>query len=104
MRFITSVGSLLLICLSACTWVKPEAEAAKVVLVKPIHAESCKKLGTANATTKAKLAGVNRGAKKVASELLTLAQNEAVSMGGNTLVATTKVLEDKQSFSVFFCE
>lgn len=89
---------------SACTWVKPNEGAGDIALVKPIHAQGCNKLGTATAQTREKVAGISRKDKKVAAELLALAKNEALSMGGNTLVAIGTPKEGKQSFEVYSCE
>lgn len=90
--------------LGACTWVKPEPEAAEIQVVKPEHVENCKKLGEASAQTKDKLIGLQRKSKKVSEELLTLAKNEAASMGGNTLVSVEAPEDGKQSFLVYLCE
>ncbi len=91
------------VCLMACTWVKPEEGAQDIALVKPAHVETCKKLGTASATSKSKVLGITRGERKVAEELLVLAKNEALSLGGDTLVSETSPEEGQQHFSVYKC-
>ncbi len=103
MRIVLAIGFSLFV-LSACTWVKPEPDARQVAIVKPIHTQNCKKLGNASAQTKYKIAGLQRKSKKVSEELLMLAKNEAVSMGGNTIVSLKAPIEGRQSFSVFLCE
>lgn len=91
-----------ILALSACTWVKPEPGAFDVDLRKPEEVAACKKLGNASTRTKASF-GLNRNADKVAIELLTLARNEAVKMGGNTVVPVGQVMGGAQTFAVYTC-
>lgn len=91
-----------ILALSACTWVKSEPGAFDVNLKKPEEVAACKKLGNATTRTKASF-GLNRNADKVAIELLTLARNEAVKMGGNAVVPTGQVMGGTQSFAIYSC-
>ncbi|SMF64459.1 protein of unknown function [Alteromonadaceae bacterium Bs31] len=89
--------------MSACTWVKPVDGVEAVALVKPELAQNCKKLSKVSAQVKHKVGFVNRGSKKVAQELLTLARNDAVEEGADTIVALGEPLEGKQSFQLYKC-
>lgn len=88
---------------SACTWVKPVYEAKDVALVKPAHIVQCKKVGSTNSSVPHKITFIPRGKKKVAEELLTLAKNEAVRVGGDTLVADGPGTQGNQNFLVYKC-
>lgn len=96
------IALLSILALSACTWVKSEPGAFDVNLRKPDEVMNCKKLGSATTNTKPSF-GLNRNADKVAIELLTLARNEAVKMGGNTVVPTAPVIGGSQPFAIYQC-
>lgn len=86
-----------------CSWVNEKPGAESVALVKAAHVESCEKLGTASASVKHKMMGVERKTAKVSQELLTLAKNEAVALGGDTIVSESAPEEGSQSFKVYKC-
>ena len=88
---------------SACTWVDPIPGASSVTLVQPTHVSNCKRLGTTTSQVKAKVGIINRNDDKVAGELLTLAQNSAVEVGGDTLVAEGAPSEGTQKFIMYKC-
>lgn len=88
---------------SGCTWVDPIAGASSVTLVTPAHVSNCKSLGTTTSQVKAKIGIINRNDEKVAGELLTLAQNSAVEIGGDTLVAEGAPNEGTQRFRIYKC-
>lgn len=93
------------VCLaSACTWVKPAPGAEHVALVKPAHTENCRYLGEASATVKHSLAGLKRKQAKVADELVNLARNEAIKMGGDTIVSAAEPSDGRQQFKVYACQ
>lgn len=88
---------------SGCTWVDPIAGASSVTLVQPAHVTNCKSIGTTTSQVKAKVGIINRNDEKVAGELLTLAQNSAVEVGGDTLVAEGAPSEGTQKFRIYKC-
>lgn len=88
---------------TGCTYVKTDSAAENIVLANESRIQNCQRLGTANASVKADIVGIDRKSTKVASELLALARNEAASMGGNTLVADSEISEGKQRFIVYQC-
>ncbi len=89
--------------MAACTWVKPVDGVEAVALVKPEVAQKCQKMSKVSAQVKHKVGFVNRGSKKVAEELLTLARNDAVEEGADTIVALGEPVEGKQSFQLYKC-
>ena len=103
MRNIISLGLLLLV-LSACTWVELAPEAENVRIVEAVHVANCKLVGTTTVTVKADVASFKRDAEKIKSELETLARNEAIRLKGDTLVAATDIQEGEQTFNVYKCK
>jgi Domain of unknown function (DUF4156) len=88
---------------SGCTWVDPIPGASNVTLVQPTHVSHCKSVGTTTSQVKANIGMINRNEEKVAGELLTLAQNSAVEVGGDTLVAETAPSGGTQRFRIYKC-
>jgi len=88
---------------SGCTWVDPIPGASSVTLVTSAHVSNCKPLGTTTSQVKARIGIINRSDEKVAGELLTLAQNSAVEIGGDTLVAEGAPSEGTQRFKIYKC-
>jgi hypothetical protein len=103
--FRPSLAAIVLVCLagSSCTWVDPDAGAGNVALVMPKHVTDCKSLGTTIAEVKDKVGFINRSEEKVAEELLTLAKNAAVKLGGDTLVADGAPVDGTQRFKIYKC-
>ena len=99
----TTTVILMALLTSACTYVKTDSAAQNIVLANESRVQNCKRLGTASASIKASIAGIDRKKSKVASELLALARNEAATMGGNTLVASSDIEEGRQRFAVYQC-
>lgn len=89
---------------SGCTWVEPMQGTSGVMLVLPMHVSNCTSIGTTISQVKAKVGIINRSDDKVAEELLTLAKNSAVELGGNTLVAEGAPSEGSQKFRIYKCQ
>ena len=102
MRNIISLG-LVLLFLSACTWVELTPEAESVRIVEAVYVANCKLAGTTTVTVKADVASFKRDAEKIKSELETLARNEAIRLKGDTLVAATDIQDGEQTFKVYKC-
>lgn len=92
-----------LLTLSSCTWVQPVPGASRVTLVMPEHVSQCQLLGTGTFQVKAQVGPIHRNEAKVREELLTLAKNSAVEMGGDTLVAEGPPTRGSQRFKTFKC-
>ena len=86
-----------------CTWVDSVPGASRVTLVGPQHVSQCQPLGTTTSQTKAQVGPVHRSESKVQEELLTLAKNSAVEIGGDTLVAEGPPLQGSQRFRIYKC-
>lgn len=102
-KFLLSLFTLFCLIFSGCTWVEPVENAASVSLRNSTDISGCERLGTATSSVKDRLGWFERDEEQVASELLTLAQNSAVSMGGDTLVATADPEDGYQEFGVYSC-
>lgn len=102
MRNIISL-CLVLIFLSACTWVELAPEAEDVRIVDAVHVANCKMVGTTTVSVRADVASFKRDPEKIKSEVETLARNEAIKLKGDTLVATTDIQDGEQTFKVYKC-
>ena len=101
-RTVIFLGFLLV--LGACTWVKPTDNSSAVSVVQDTHVSSCKPLGKTLSSVKDRLGVLKRREHKVAEELIVLAKNAAVSMGGDTLVVDSAVTNGTQGFRVYQCK
>ena len=90
-------------CLPACTWVEPTKESSGVTLVKSFNVNSCKKLGSTNATVTQKIGPVTRDDDVVMEELITLAKNRAAKMGGDSIVAQEPLVDGSMSLDIYRC-
>jgi len=99
----TIAGMSALAVLSACTWVKPTPEGEKVAVSDRAGVEHCLREGELIASLKSRVGAFERNPGKVAGELETLARNEAVSMGGDTVVAESEISEGRQTFGIYKC-
>lgn len=88
---------------SACTWVDVKEGAEEVVVGKEGNTRGCEKLSEAKVKVADNVGPINRGAEKVAQELVNLAKNEAVSSGGDTIVPISEVEDGSQSFAIYNC-
>jgi hypothetical protein len=88
---------------SACTWVKVSEDATRVAVTDLAHVTNCEKVRNVNVKVKASVGPVDRHSAKVATELATLARNEAVNFGGDTVAPTSEINAGSQSFGVYKC-
>ena len=94
---------LVLLFLSACTWVDLAPEAESVRIVEAVHVANCKMVGTTTVSVRSDVASFKRDAEKIKTELETLARNEAIRLKGDTLVAATEIQDGEQTFKVYKC-
>lgn len=93
-----------LVTISACTWVKLEKAGANVRVVGSEQSlASCSYKGEITTTVTNRVVGVERNSIKVADELETLARNEAVGLGANTLQPQTEAVAGEQRFVAYHC-
>lgn len=98
--------ALLSVGLSACAWVDlaPEAEPVRVV-ASTADAAHCEKAGEIGTSTMARFLFVSRGKKKIATELDTLARNDAAKLGANVVAPLGPVsMEGGRRYAAFRCE
>jgi hypothetical protein len=88
---------------SACTWVKPSARSHEISLLTQDQVVNCVKKGSTSSKTLSKITFVPRSNDKTFSELVMLAKNEAVILGGDTVVAEGRMEEGRQTFGVYRC-
>ena len=104
-----SIVLLTAICLASlafgCAWVKLAPEAEDVQIAPSAEAvASCRKVGTINSQTKARVGFFARGQEKLSEELATLARNEAAEMGADTVLAEgPPSVEGRQRFGAYRC-
>lgn len=88
---------------AGCTWVDAVPGSSKVTLVMPEHVTQCRSVGTTVSSVKDKVGIIHRNEAKVTDELLQLAKNSAVEMGGDTLVAEGGPVDGTQKFRIYNC-
>lgn len=86
-----------------CTWVHISPAGQEVRVVSAAAVNKCEKIGVTTVTLAAKIAGIKRSAKKVATELQTLGRNSGAEMGGDTIVPVSDIAQGEQSFEVYRC-
>jgi len=95
---------LMVLLVSSCTWVKLSQEANNIELKNSGELAACQRVGVATAQTKSNIWFYQRDQETVAEEALTLARNEAVKMGGNTLISMGELVNGRQQFAVYLCK
>jgi len=94
---------MIIIGISACTWIEPTKESLEVILVKPGNISFCDKLGTTHVTVTHKIGILTRDEKAVTEDLITVAKNNAAKKGGDSIVARGENIEGKMSFDIYKC-
>lgn len=89
---------------SACTWVKVSEAGNDVAVSNQANVAGCDKMRTVSVKVADNLGPVNRGAEKVATELATMARNEAVKFNGDTVVPISAISDGSQDFAVYKCK
>ena len=97
------IACFLVLNVAACTWVELSPQGENVRVLATNEVTSCEHVGKTTAVTAAKLAGFERHADKVQTELNTLARNSAIEIGGDTVVAVDRPVEGRQVFEVYRC-
>lgn len=104
MNIIRNGLSLLLVLgLSACTWVKPSAQGAQIKVTTADEVGRCRKVGTTTVSVMDKVVGVPRSYRTMSEELANLARNEAPSLQGDTVVPVGDIINGQQQFEVYDC-
>ncbi len=90
--------------LASCATVKPTAGSDNVKLITAEEASQCERLGTASAQVLDKVVFLPRGDAPMADELLVLAKNEAVKMGGNAVTAASEIVDGTREYIIYNCQ
>lgn len=97
----------LLICAalaSGCTWVKMSPDGAGVRVASAREdLSACQRRGEIGVTVEDQVAFYKRSSIKVRDELETLARNEAVSLGADTVQPKTEPRDGEQRFIAYAC-
>jgi hypothetical protein len=88
---------------SSCTWVKVTEKGSSVAVANTANVRGCTNLSEVTVSVTSKVGFIKRDADKVATELTTLARNEAVGLNGDTIVPSSTIENGKQSFNVYKC-
>jgi hypothetical protein len=88
---------------SGCTWVSLTSAGEGVRLMGAVNVGNCQRIGGTTARTLNEVARVDRSGEKLQGELITLARNEAATMGGNAIIPESVIQNGAQSFGVFSC-
>lgn len=102
MRKIIGLGLVVLL-LSACSWVKMSPEGEEVTVAKAAHVANCKFAGTTTVSVKSDIVSFKRDAETMKTELETLARNEANKLKGDTIVPVTEIKDGEQTFKIYKC-
>jgi hypothetical protein len=90
--------------IGACTWVPMEKGAAGVrVLAMGASTAGCTKLGEIEGNVTDRVAVYQRNPLRVQEELETMARNEAVGLGANTVVPAEPAHDGRQRFLAWRC-
>ncbi|GAB6196439.1 DUF4156 domain-containing protein [Lysobacter xanthus] len=101
-RRVVAVG--LALALGGCTWVPMEKGADAVrVLAMGAATPSCTKLGEIEGDVVDKVALYERNALRVQEELETMARNEAVGLGANTVQPLEAPRDGRQRYTALRC-
>ena len=92
-----------LLSLTACSWVKPIPGADEVVLLKLQDVEHCTRIGTTHTQTLDRFGLLDRNETTIQQELVKLAQNDAVRLRGDTIVAISPLKEGMMTFAIYRC-
>lgn len=102
-RSLIFIVPILLTATACAPWVKLTAAGADVRHVSSQVAATCTRVGRVSGVTRQRVAGVGRNDERVRAELLTMARNEAATLGANAVVATSEITDGKQTFDALRC-
>lgn len=89
--------------LTACVFVQPTVEGKKVRELTDPEVERCQQLGKFTSSVTDRVGVVKRDAEAVREDVALNAKNNAASMGGDTIVAASALVDGRQTFFVYKC-
>lgn len=96
-------GLLIGAVVSGCSWVELSPGGEKVQQISRQQALGCESVGNATANSLNNVLFIERNREKLQQELLVLARNEAVKLGGNAVVPDGEIIDGTQRFKVYRC-
>ncbi|MBM4385868.1 MAG: DUF4156 domain-containing protein [Deltaproteobacteria bacterium] len=101
-----SLFLLTAILLAACQWVKLSPEGERVRVGNAAEVASCTKLGEVSGRTTVTVGPAARNEAKIATEIETLARNEAATLKGNpnVIVPLAPVDWDHRDYAAYRCD
>ncbi|MFT7224282.1 MAG: hypothetical protein ACI82Z_001838 [Cellvibrionaceae bacterium] len=103
MRYTKTLSPALLVLLASCTWVPENPAQQSIVIASSNLVSGCQKKGDASIKVKYKIGFYKRDSRKVLMELQTLARNEAIKLGADTIVANAAPTEGRQTYQAYKC-
>lgn len=103
-KALISLSLVSLAAMSGCTFNSANEGSNTVLLVKEYNVKECKKLGTSTAKVKDTLAGVNLPEGQLQKELIVIAKNDALALGGDSIVEMSPVKGGFQVFGIYKCQ
>lgn len=98
-----SLLTLMILALTACSWVQITPEGEKVRVLSKEEVTGCRHVGKTTVSTKGKIAGIDRVPEQVQDELDALARNSAPEINGDTVVRVGTPQNGKQVYLVYHC-
>ncbi len=98
------ISILITAAISGCTWVELKPEAQSIAVARSQDIASCKQVSHVTANVMDGVAFLDRNEEKVAEELTTIARNEAVRLGGDTVVPSSSITDGSQHFTIYQCK
>lgn len=99
--FVATTSLLLVAC--GNSWVQLTPQGQQVQLATTAQISNCQRAGTANVNAADSIGFVQRSARQLQEELVTLARNEAGNIGGNRVVPESTINDGRQTFGIFRC-
>lgn len=108
MLYQTNIFRLISVCavgmlVAACTIIEPLKGSEAIQLVNDDQTDDCELIARANIQVLDKVLFVNRSEQAMSANLDVLAKNEAVKLGGNTIVATGEITDGQRIYHIYRC-
>ena len=89
---------------NACSFVEKKPGAEAIVLADESAISQCEKKGSSTAKVIQRVGFINRMEEVVSEELVALASNTALELGGDTLVPLGMIIDGQRKFDVYKCK
>jgi len=91
--------------IAGCTWVSPSPEVKQqgIMVLPQDRVANCRLLSKTTVSVADRVGFINRVQSDVENDLQTLAMNQAVTQGGDTVSALTSAINGDQTFGIYKC-